>query len=142
MLGRVPALEKKWPQIVVECGARIRVATMAKVPSSSVHWMLQVGETFSVAVPVLLPNDLLLDERAPADLLEVAFPPDGCRPTPDFGWPEFAERIADLGGVSVRRTNDYSDNRISADFFGPDEIATRMTELATTDDELTRARVR
>lgn len=142
MMGSVPALEKQWPEAIVECGARVRIATLAAVPASALQWMLQVNESFDSAVPVLLPSVLSLDDRAPIDLLHAAFPPDGCRPTPDFDWPEFSTTIAALGGISVRRTNEYSDRRVSVDFFGLDDYASQIADLAIKDDEVTRARVR
>lgn len=141
LLGSVPALDKRWPEAIVECGTRIRIATLAAVPVSALQWMLQLNESFESAVPVLLPGDLSLDERTPIDLLHTAFPPDGCHPTPDFDWPEFSTRVATLGGISVRRTNEYSDRRISVDFFGHDDFASRIADFAAENDEVTKARV-
>jgi hypothetical protein len=140
--GSVPALDKRWPEAIVECGTRIRIATLAAVPISALQWMLQLNESFESAVPVLLPGDLSLDDRTPIDLLRAAFPTDGCHPTPDFDLPEFSTRVATLGGISVRRTNEYSDLRISVDFFGNDEAASEIEDLVVEDDEVTKARVR
>jgi hypothetical protein len=141
-LGSVPALERRWPEVIAECGTRIRIATLAAVPVSAMNWMLQLNESFESAVPVLLPDDLSLDDRTPIELLNAAFPPDGCRPTSDLDWPAFSSRVATYGGISVRRTNKYSDLRVSADFFGPDEVANQIESLVAEDDEVTRKRVR
>lgn len=142
LLGSVPPLDKRWPETIAECGTRIRIATLAAVPLSALQWMLQLNESFESAVPVLLPGGLSLDDRAPIDLLRAAFPTDGCHPTPDFDWPEFSTRVATLGGISLRRTNEYSDLRISVDFFGDDEAASQIENLMAEDDEVTKARLR
>lgn len=141
-LGSVPSLDKRWPEAIVECCARIRMATLAAVPVSAFQWMLQVNESNESAVPILLPSDLSLGENAHIDLLHAAFPPDGCSPTPDFDWPEFSTRVAALGGISVRRTNEFSESRIAVDFFGPDDCANRIAQFAAEDDEVTQARAR
>jgi hypothetical protein len=142
MLGSVPLLDKTWPETIVECGARIRIATLAAVPVSEFHWMIQVNESFESAIPILLPTDLSLGEGFHDDLLRAAFPPDGCRPHSDFDWPLFSTLIATLGGISVRRTNEFCMNRVCVDFFGHDNLSEKISRLAAEDDEVTRARVR
>lgn len=142
MLGSVPLLEKRWPETIVECGTRIRIATLAAVPVSALQWMLQVNESMESAVPILLPIDLSLGENVHSDLLHAAFPPDGCSPNPDFDWPEFSTRVATLGGISVRRTNEFAENRICVDFFGHDNLADKIAQFAAEEDEVTQAHSR
>jgi hypothetical protein len=132
----IPSSIQKWPETIAECGSRIRIATMAKVPSEGVQWMLRLSETFDIVVPLLLPAAFAVDNGLPEELLRIAYPPDGCRNTSDFEWASFAEAIATKNGVCIRRTNEYSDRRILVDFFAANELADRIAEIAGQRDQL------
>jgi len=129
LLGSVPLLEKRWPETTVYCGNRIRIGTLGMVTPTALEWMLRLNNLFDVAVPVLLPRGVVLAEKEPLDLLQLAFPPQGCRPTPDFDWPRFSTRIAAIGGISLRRSNDYARSRVIVDFFASDDCATKVAGL-------------
>lgn len=136
-----PELDARWPEVIAECGGRIRIATMGALGTHDIQWMLQLNESFDAAVPVLLPEQPPLGEPFLGELLHAAFPPNGCRLTPDFDWPLFSARIAELGGISIRRISEMSGDEISVDFFGADASAQRIAELVATDDEVTQARL-
>jgi len=132
----VPPSVQRWPETIAECATGIRIATMAKVPPDSVQWMLGLSEAFDGAVPLLLPASITVEHGFAEELLRAAYPPDGCRRTPDFEWASFANAIAAINGVCVRRTNEYSDRRVLVDFFGANELGDRIAEIVGQRDQL------
>jgi hypothetical protein len=83
--------------------------------------MLATTRAFDVAVPLLLPVPLPIDEATALAFARTALPPDGCQRHADLDWPALTAHITAAGGICVRRVENLADAELSVDFLGAED---------------------
>lgn len=127
-IAPVPSGVEVGPEKLIECATGVRFAALANVSLISVPWMIGIAYKFDVVVPLLSWRSNIEDSQA-LDLARVAFPPDGCSVQSKMDWAAFVCRVATLGCVSVRITQDLSHGQIDADFFGSEEQVSALVSI-------------
>jgi hypothetical protein len=116
-VGSIPSGVQYGAEKLIECGERVRFASVATVPLGAVPWMMSVARKFDLVVPLLPRAPLPLDDVTASDLANIGLPPDGCLENSDFDWVAFVHHISSCGGICIRHNMHFPDDDFVVDFF-------------------------
>jgi hypothetical protein len=133
-VGPIPSGVQCGAEKLIECGERVRFASVATVPLGAVPWMMSVARKFDLVVPLLLRTPLPLDDVTASDLANIGLPPDGCLKSSDFDWVAFVHHISSCGGICIRHSLHRPDDELSVDFFGSSGEVSALARVLEGDD--------